>query len=534
MTTFELSTLLVTLLPMASSPPDTVPLYDDLGDHHYTITTSVPLAQQYFDQGLRLTYAFNHAEAIRAFGEAARLDPDCAICYWGIALAYGPNINAPMDSTSGVAAHAAVQEALARAAGASERERALIDALATRYAANPPAARAALDSAYARAMGEVVERYPDDLDARSLYAESMMDLRPWNYWTPEGEPYPGTEEIVELLEGVVAENPDHPGACHFYIHAVEAVDPEKAVACAERLAGLMPGAGHIVHMPAHIYIRVGRYGDAIDSNIHAVHTDETYIADQGPPAGIYPGFYYPHNYHFLSFASTLAGRSQAAIDAARPAAEKMPLEIARMVPDGERLRVHPHLVLATFGRWEEVLSEPAPPSDLRLATGLVHYTRGIALAATGRADEAAAALDSVRAIAEATDPDAGWPKTVLEIATHSLMGEIAARQGRLDEAIGHLEVAVELEDGLTYTEPPYWHHPMRHALGAILLEAGRATDAERIYREDLERFPENGWSLHGLAASLRAQGEAAAADEVEARQRAAWEGADVTLTASRF
>ena len=533
MTILELSTLVVTLLPPVSAPADTVPLYDDLGDHHYPITTSVPLAQQYFDQGLRLTYAFNHAEAIRAFEQATQLDPDCAICYWGIALAYGPNINAPMDSASGVAAYAAIREASARSAGASSGERALIDALSTRYAAVPPAARAALDSAYANAMAEVVDRYPDDLDARSLYAESMMDLRPWNYWTEDGDPYPGTLEIIETLEGVLAENPDHPGACHFYIHAVEAVSPEKAVPCAERLAGLMPGAGHIVHMPAHIYIRVGRYGDAIDSNIHAVHTDETYIADQGP-AGIYPGFYYPHNYHFLSLAAMLAGRSQAAIDAARSTAAHMSLDLARMVPAAERLLAQPHLVLATFGRWDEVLSEAVPPSDLRLASGLVQYARGVALAASDRLDEASAALDSVRLIAESMDAETGWPKTVLEIGTHSLLGEIAARQDRLDEAIGHFQAAADLEDGLTYTEPPYWHVPVRHALGAVLLQAGRAAEAEAVYRQDLERFPENGWSLYGLAISLRAQGKETEADEVMARQEAAWESSDVSLQASRF
>jgi tetratricopeptide (TPR) repeat protein len=526
-------TLILALFPVVSSPADTVPLYDDLGSHHREITTQVALTQQYFDQGLRLTYAFNHAEAIRAFDEAARLDPNCAMCYWGTALAYGPNINAPMDSTSGVKAYAAAQQALAHLPHASERERAFIEALATRYAAVPPANRAALDSAYADAMEEVVDQYPDDQDAAVLYAESRMVLRPWNYWTKEGEPYPGTQEVVELIEGVVAKNPDHPGACHFYIHAVEAVSPEKAVPCAERLAGLMPGAGHIVHMPAHIYVRVGRYGEAVDSNVHAVHTDETFIADQGP-AGIYPGFYYPHNYHFLSFASTMAGRSKGAIEAAHPTAAKMPLEIARMVPDGERLLAQPHVTLATFGRWEEVLAEPVPPSDLRLATGLVQYARGAALAATGRYDEAEAALDSVNQIASAYNPDLGWPKTVLELASHVLQGDLAARRGQTEQAIEHYRLATGLQDGLQYTEPPYWHQPVRHLLGAALLEAGRAAEAETAYREDLERFPDNGWSLFGLAASLRAQGKTAEADEVEARFQQAWQGADVTLTASRF
>src|SRR5688572_19575405 len=269
-------TLLLTALPAFVTPADTAQLYDNLGQHHHAISTSVPLAQQYFNQGLRLTSAFNHAEAIRSFEEAARHDETCAICWWGVAYAYGPNINAPMDSAAGVAAYAALQKALALRESASESERAYIDALATRYAAVPPANRAALDSAYARAMDEVATRYPDDLDAATLAAEAAMDLRPWNYWTPAGEPQPGTVELVTRLEGVIERDPNNPGACHYYIHAVEAVAPAKAVACAERLAGLMPGAGHIVHMPAHIYIRVGRYSDAVDANVHAVHTDESF------------------------------------------------------------------------------------------------------------------------------------------------------------------------------------------------------------------------------------------------------------------
>ncbi|MGH7644796.1 MAG: hypothetical protein ACREMR_04345, partial [Gemmatimonadales bacterium] len=313
-----LATLLVAASP-AQSVADSVPLYTNLGTHHVPITTRVAAAQRYFDQGMRLAYGFNHAEAIRAFTEAARLDPDCAMCYWGIAYAHGPHVNAGMDSAAGVAAYAAIQEALQRAAGASPREQAYIRALAGRYAPVPPADRAALDSAYARGMADVVRAHPTDWDAAALYAEALMNLRPWNYWHKDGTPYAGTTEIVGQLERVIAANPDHPGACHFYIHAVEAVAPEKAVPCAERLARLMPGAGHMVHMPAHIYIRVGRYADAIEANVHAVHTDEVFIEGQ-KPQGIYPIAYYPHNYHFMSFAATLAGRSATAIEAAKKTA----------------------------------------------------------------------------------------------------------------------------------------------------------------------------------------------------------------------
>jgi hypothetical protein len=264
---------------LAAQQP-TVPLYDNLGTHRRTISTRVPVAQEYFDQGLRLVYGFNHAEAIRSFTRATELDPACAMCWWGIAYALGPHVNAGMDSASGVAAYAAAQRSLSQSGTASAWERDYVRAVATRYAAVPPANRAGLDSAYAREMGAVAGKYPDDLDAQALYAEAMMDLRPWNYWTPEGQPYPGTEEIVRRLEQTIARNPEHPGACHYYIHAVEAVTPERAVPCAERLARLMPGVGHMVHMPAHIYVRVGRYGDAAASNVDAIHTDETFIEGQ--------------------------------------------------------------------------------------------------------------------------------------------------------------------------------------------------------------------------------------------------------------
>src|SRR5262245_38118210 len=292
------------------------PLYTNLGTHHKAIGTQVDSAQRYFDQGLRLVYGFNHAEAIRSFTRATELDSSCAMCWWGIAYAYGPHVNAGMDSASGVKAYEAAQKAVALGRAARPWERAYVSAVAARYAAVPPAQRASLDSAYSRAMAEVARTYPNDLDAAALYAESMMDLRPWNYWTPEGKPYPGTEEIVRQLERVIARNPEHPGACHYYIHAVEAVNPQLAVPCAERLARLMPGVGHMVHMPAHIYIRVGRYADAAASNVHAIHTDEVFIEGQ-KPVSVYSLAYYPHNIHFLAFASTMAGQSSQAIAAAQ-------------------------------------------------------------------------------------------------------------------------------------------------------------------------------------------------------------------------
>lgn len=506
------------------------PLYDNLGAYHRPVTTADADAQRYFDQGLRLTYAFNHAEAIRAFETAARRDPECALCWWGIAYAHGPNINAPMDSAAEAAAHAAAMRAQSLAARAAPVERALIDALAVRYSAAPPGNRAELDAAYARAMREVRDRFPDDNDVLTLHAEAVMNLRPWDYWQRDGQPRDGTALIVADLERVLAADADHPGACHYFIHAVEAVQPQRAVACAERLASLMPGAGHIVHMPAHIYIRVGRWADAITANEHAVHSDETYIADQGP-SGVYPIAYYPHNYHFLSFAATMAARSGMAIRAARAVVQNVPVDIARAVPPVEPLVAWTHLTLVTFGRWDDVLAEPEPPADLAFATALVQYARGVAFAARADGENARAALAAVQGAQDAVggDPIAA---AVVDIAQHSLMGEIAFRADDLAGAEAHFRQAMAIEDELLYMEPPHWYYPVRHSLGAVLLRAGRAADAERLYREDLVRFPENAWALHGLAASLRAQGRNEDADAADARRGPL--GSDVELTASRF
>ncbi|CUS34664.1 tetratricopeptide repeat protein [Candidatus Nitrospira nitrificans] len=525
-----------TELPETPTPPrtlsDTVPLYTDLGSHHKRISTRVPATQQYFDQGLRLVYGFNHAEAIRSFTRAAELDPTCAMCYWGIALAYGPHVNAPMDSASGIAAYTAVQKALALKSHAAAPERAYIEALAQRYEADPPADRVRLDTAYSRAMGQVAKTYPKDLDAATLYAESLMDLRPWNYWQPNGTPYPGTKEIVRQLESVISRNPNHPGACHYYIHAVEAVNPKAAVPCAERLAQLMPGEGHMVHMPAHIFIRVGRWNDAVQANHHAIHTDEVFIEGQRP-MGVYPLAYYPHNIHFLAFASTMAGRSAQAIEAADTLTTKVNLDAARQVGMLQEMLPYHALTLTTFGKWDEVLAAPLPPEDIRFSYAMAYYARGVAHAAKGEWEEAQAALDTVTA-ADAATPEGAEGKTSLSIAVHALSGEIAIRRGDLDAGINHFREAAKIEDGGLYFEPPKWYYPIRHSLGAALLKAGQNAEAEKVYREDLRRFPENGWSLFGLAQTLRAQGKKNEAAAAEARFHRAWAGTDVTLTASRF
>ena len=526
---------LFALLPVAAASlaaQTPVPLYDNLGNHHKSIGTKVPEAQKYFDQGLRLTYGFNHAEAIRSFTRGAELDSSCAMCWWGVAFAYGPHVNAGMDSASGVLAYEAVQKAVRLSRNAPAWQRDYIDALSKRYSPVPAANRAALDSAFSTAMRAVAAQYPDDLDAVTLAVESMMDLRPWNYWTPEGKPYPGSDEMVRQLESVIARNPNHPGACHYYIHAVEAVRPDLAVPCAERLAQLMPGVGHMVHMPAHIYVRVGRYNDAAQSNVHAIHSDETFVEGQPQPT-LYSLGYYPHNIHFLAFVSTMAGRSAQAIDAAKTLKSKINMDVAEGVGMLQEMVPYYALTLTTFGRWDEVLAEPLPRPTMRFPTAMAYYARGVAYAAKGDGASAKIALDSVVAIDRAYPPD-GEFKAPISIAVHALMGEIAARSGDLASGIDHFREAVKIEDTGLYFEPPKWYYPVRQSLGAALLKAGRHAEAEAVYREDLKRFPENGWSLYGLTAALRAQGKSADAAAAEQRFTKAWEGADVKLVASRF
>jgi tetratricopeptide (TPR) repeat protein len=505
--------------------PNDVPLYDNLGTYHYEVATSEPRAQQYFDQGLRLYYGFNHAESIRAFTAATRLDEECALCWWGIALAYGPNINMPMDPASGAAAWDALQRAVALKEKAPAKERALIKALAARYAANPAEDRARLDSLYARAMEQVAEQYPQDPEANALYAEALMVLSPWEYWNRDESPRPDTPALLAALESVLTTHPDHPGANHFFIHAVEAVDPERALPMAERLAALMPGAGHIVHMPGHIYIRVGRYADAIAANEHAVHADEAYIRDHNPELGIYTLGYYPHNYDFLAFAASMIGRTEQAMQAADRMVELVPQEVLRMPGMTVLQNVASRYLQmrVRFGRWQEILDLPPQAADLPYARAIGHYARGRALAATGDPAGAAAELDGLRALASATELEDvrlefNSARDVLAIAADVLAGHIAAARGDHNEAVARLRAAAAREDELVYGEPPEWSVPVRQELGSVLLDAGRPQDAERAFLEDLRRFPDNVWSLEGLARSLEAQGRTAEA--AAARERA--------------
>ncbi|HEY7511064.1 MAG TPA: hypothetical protein VIG50_12475, partial [Vicinamibacteria bacterium] len=470
------------------------------------------------------------------FREAARLDPKLAMAYWGQALVLGPNINAVMAPEDEPKAYALAQKAVALKKGASEREKAYIDALAQRYSGQA-ADRAARDRAYADAMREVARRFPGDLDAASLFAESLMDLRPWAYWAPDGTPYPGTEEAVATIERVLAKNPNHPLALHLYIHAVEAHEPEKAEAAADRLLPLVPGAGHLVHMPGHIYMRVGRYADASAANEQAILADEDYIT-QCRAQGLYPMGYYPHNIHFLWSSATMEGRAQKAIDSARKVAASVTDEAMKEMPFMAGFRVVPYYALTRFGRWEEMLAEPAPPDNLYL-TGTWHYARGIALAAKGRLEEADKELAEVRRIAADASLKFNLfsPNTadqIFAIAPEVLAGDIAARRKEYERAIPHLERAVRLEDALVYTEPSEWHYPPRQILADVLLQAGRPAEAATVYWADLKRNPDNGWSLHGLSLALRAQGKADEAAVVEKRFEKAWGKADVKLSASRF
>jgi tetratricopeptide (TPR) repeat protein len=523
----------------ASGDGDFPPLYDGLGDHRREITTSSEQAQAYFDQGLRLQYAFNHAEAIRSYRAALAADPECAMCWWGIALAAGNNINAGMDEAGGKLAFAAAGEAMERIENASDSERELIEAIAARYGPEPLEDRVGLDSTYARAMERMTESFPRDPDVLTLYAASLMNLSPWYYWDgpyDDRTPRPGTPRIVSTLDDALAIDPGHPGACHYLIHAVEAAYPERAVECADRLASLMPAAGHIVHMPGHIYIRVGRYRDAVEANRHAVHQDEAYIADQGQQS-VYTGAYYPHNYHFMAFAATMAGMKKDALYAARTVSPKVPLEVARAVPFIQNAIVMPELTLLTFGEWEDVLEVAAPDPSLELATVMHRYARGAAMAALGRLDEARALLGELRTASREATREAGGDEAanpVLSIAAHALAGEIALRAGERAVAVERFRLATHLEDGMVYEEPPLWYYPIRHSLGRALLEAGDAEAAETVYRDDLARFPENGWSLFGLSQSLEAQGRDEAAEDARARFEKAWADANVELAASRF
>ncbi len=516
------------------------PRLQNLGNHTFQVTTDSERAQLFFNQGMNLVYGFNHREADRSFKEVARLDPQCAMAYWGMALILGPNINMPMSPDAEPLAIEMLQKAIALKDKASVKERAFIDALTARYSDAAKPDRMQLDRAYAEAMKKIHLQYPENLDMATLYAESVMNLRPWNYWTRDLKPYPETAEVMQVLESVIKSNPNHPGAIHLYIHAVEYAQPGLAETSADRLLELAPGAGHLVHMPSHIYRRIGRYNDASLSNQAAITADEDYIT-QCRAQGVYPLAYYPHNIHFLWDSATMEGRSKIALDAALKSSTKVPEGVWRDIPLLHQFLVAPIFSYTRFGKWEEILAMNQPPEDSPFWNGVWHYGRGLAHVAKGNLKGADFELSKLIQITEIpwladyrVTFSRNGAKAILDIASTVLSGEIDAKQKKYDEAIAKLHRAVLLEDNLIYNEPPDWHVPVRQILGAVFLEAGRPVEAEAIYWQDLRSNKENGWSLYGLMQSLREQGKIDMTLVIEERFLKAWSKADMDLTASRI
>jgi tetratricopeptide (TPR) repeat protein len=517
------------------------PLWDGLGAVSYKITTSNPAAQTYFDQGLRLTFAFNHGEAQRAFRKAQKLDPDCAMCFWGEALVLGPNINLPMQDEALAPAFAAAQKARALAAKASPREQALIAAVSARYAEDPKADRKALDAAYAAAMGRVAAEFPEDNEIAVLYAESVMDLSPWNYWQPGGtDPNPQSVAIVPTLERVLAKDANHPGAIHYYIHAVEASDrPERAEPYADRLRGALPGAGHLVHMPSHIYYRVGRYLDALSDNKTAVAIDERYLEATGAPMGVYRLGYYPHNVHFVIASAQMAGDGPVVIAAAEKLRGLIPDEIARGLAMTQPVKAAPYFAHAQFSPPDTILALPDPGDAIPYVKAMWHYARGIADAARGDFAAADAEANAIEALERTADfsllKTAGVPaQDVLKLARALVQGRVAQARGDSKTAIARFEEAAALQDGLPYMEPPYWYYPVRQTLAAALVQAGRLDEAEDQFRRALKRAPNNGWSYYGLSELYRARGDADAARKAEAELAKTWIGDRALLQLSKL
>lgn len=514
------------------------PLFENLGDLKFKISTGNERAQVFFNQGLRLSYAFNHAEAHRSFMEASRLDPNAAMAYWGQAYALGPNINDPLpDDERKKKANDAVKKAQSLASKATPKEQALIAALGKRYNWDLSKDIAELNTAYMNAMSEVAKKFPNDADIQVFYAEAVMNTVPWNYWDKDGNPSPGIAEAKAALEKAIVINPSNPGAHHYYIHMVELPKPDLAVASADKLGSLMPAAGHIVHMPSHIYIRVGRYLDAVRVNQEAILADEDYIS-QCYSQGMYPLGYYPHNIHFLWSAASFLGDSKVAIDAAKKTAEKVPTGELVEMPFLQNFAATPLLAYTRFGKWNEILTIPSPNAKIKHLKLIWHYARGVAFIGKNNINEAQEELEALEGllkdpelenlVASGFDPSSSIAKVAYEVVA----GELAALKGDMPLAIEHLEKAVIAEDALTYTEPAAWHIPTRQNLGAALLKAKKFKEAEKIYKEDLEVLRQNGWSLMGLYQSLKAQGKTKEAQTIKEEFESAWQHSDIRITAS--
>jgi hypothetical protein len=533
-----LSFLLISLPALAQHrhalPENTRPvtLMSGLGENHHPVQTDNAEAQGFFDQGLLLVYAFNHAEAVRSFKRALEIDPRMAMAHWGIALALGPNINAGIDHEGERAAYDEVQKALSLSQRAPENERAYIRALAKRYSIAPGADLKKLAVDYRDAMRELARAYPDDLDAATLYAESAMDLRPWKLWTSDGKPAEGTEEIVLVLESVLRRNPNHIGANHYYIHAVEAsTQPERAIPSADRLRAQVKAAGHLVHMPAHIYMRTGDYELAARSNEDAAAADRAYFESTGMK-GMYAAGYYSHNLHFLAIAYSMAGRFKDAQKAADQLAANVG-PFLKDVPPLESFLIAQPLILVRFRRWDEILKAPAPAPELHGTNTLWHWARAMAYAARGQVEQAQAERAAFFAARKKISQGAEWGlnsvESILNIAQNMLDAKIAAAKHEEQAGLSSLRKAVEAEDALAYDEPPAWFVPAREALGGALLLSGKAAEAEGVFRADLAKNPRSGRSLFGLLESLKAQGKTYPAQFVQREFETAWKNADTQL-----
>jgi len=500
------------------------------------ITTDVSAAADFFNQGLFYLYAFNHAEADRSFKEAIRLDPDCAMCHWGVGLGLGPNINMPMQESVMAEAFEFTQTALKLSENVSKKEQALIKALATRYVENPPENRKALDAIYSDEMRLVSHRFREDTDIATLFVSSLMNRMPWQYWQEDNSPKPATREVLAVLDYIAEKEPNHPGANHYYIHATEAVHPDLATPSADKLTKMELPAGHLVHMPSHIYIRTGRYHDAAIANQNAMKVDEDYI-ERCNIQGIYPAAYYPHNIHFLWFAASMEGRSEVSLDAARKLVSKTPKAMLKNVARLERYFTIPYFSLIRFGKWDELLAEPRPDKDMIYANVMWHYARGMAFANKGKMRKAKKELKKVsEGVENETIQELDYERfptiNLTKMAMHVLKGTIAGQKKKYDEQVAEIQKAVDLQDGLNYSEPPYFYYPVRQSLGAALLAANQPAKAEMVYREDLAKFPDSGWSLFGLHQSLIQQGKTKEAKAVYQAYEEAWVHADVKLEQS--
>ena len=519
------------------------PLLKGLGDHTHKVSSNIYGVQRYFDQGLIMSFAFNHAEAIRSFIGSQRLDPECAMCFWGEALALGPNINVNSDGKvimspeNRIQAYKAIKKALDLSKKSSEKEQDYIRALSTRYDGNPKTNRDNLDKAYAKAMEELSRKYPDDNDAASLYAEALMNTMPWDYWADNGNPKPDTVKVIESLERVLKNNPNHPLAIHLYIHAVEASsNPSRAEKYADKLADLVPGAGHLVHMPAHIYWRVGRYNDASIANINAAKVDEDYIA-QCNSQGLYPAMYYPHNIHFLWAASTMEGRSELSINSALKVSNYIKDEQIRQIPFIEFFQTLPLLSYVRFAKWEEILSYKKPNEDFKFSLGIYHYARSIAFSSLGNFDMAKNEQKKILVNNQSNEIKvlikAGQPSDkLLEISNLLALGQIELNKEDFSSAIEYFKNAVKIQDQLPYREPEFWYYPTRQTLGHALLLNKNFNEAVKVFNRDLKQYPKNGWSYYGLYMAYIGLNNKVMSDKALEKFNKIWQFSDIKLNSS--